>query len=618
MPKIILKNKSATANARVRLIENADSSINIGGEVGAVAKYDGVVDICLAPKAIEISCEGSLNRTPIMEITGPGEFAIGDAGEYASYTTPEELVTALEQAGLVVEIVPPEPFESTEIFLSNTRFAPDLPLDGTKTYVMDASITRNGIETPLPISHVLTNPPFSRPDMDFNLMVFMMWLTMSLRVNHPDILTFFKSKMFENDPSIMTMEKVNLSGNLENDVDEVDVIKLTFLPSVDLPPDAVDFYDTIFGTDYPHGVIVKTYGKILGSNVYWSTLSQDNKTLAYTAAIIDQPDGVRIFNPDMTYTELDTVSPYFGNSSISTDEPTVSDDGKLIVNSISLNNGTHQPPLFGYTIENDIITPITFNWGEHTVPNGFAQTKISPDNNLIIASNGQGEVVIAMKNLTNPNEYDVVKVAVGFALTGVSYVDYISETLLMGRSYFDGSAIRFTPIEMVTDYDARTVELTLLTPIDIDKTDSAIIINNSLVVPNGIISVVNGKVIYFNTSDHNAVTHNTLFEDTTIITENGTTPGVSLYLAKVGESDKLIYVRESMKSTITVYDIDLLTMTVSNPVAASAINDADYVGLFSRDPAIICAFKQGVIATEHLYKVNSDNTLSPITVPYTP
>lgn len=615
--KVVLKNLNDTSK-QFRLIPSTYATANLGSQTGAIALSDGIVNICLAPKPNEISCDGSLNRTPIIEVTGTGALAIGDTGEYVNYNTPEELVTVLEQAGLVVDIVPEEPFESTEIFLSNTRFAPDLPLDGTKTYVMNASITRNGIETELPINQVLANPPFSRPNMDFNLMIFMMWLAMSLRANHPDILTFFKSKMFENDPNVMLMEKVNLTGNLEADVDNVDVVKLTFLPSVDLPPDAVDFYDTIFGADYPHGVIVKTYGKVLGSNVYWSTLSNDNKTLAYTAAIIGEPDGVRIFNPDMTYTEYDTVSPYFGNSSISTDKPTISDDGKLIINAISLNNGPHMDPLFGYTIDNGIVAPVTFNWGEHTVPNGLSQTKISTDNNLVIASNGHGELVIAMKNLTNPNEYDVVKSIIGFELPDVSHVDLVNDSLLMGRTYYSGETIRFTPVEMVADYVARTVVLTPLTAIDIPKSDSAIIKNNSVVVPNGIVSVVDGKVIYFNTADHNAVTHTILFEDTTIVTENGTTPGVSLYLAKVGNEDKLIYVRESLESAITVYDIDLVTATVSNPIAATVINSGDYVGLFSRDPAILCVFKRGVIATEHLYKVNSDNTLSPITVPYTP
>lgn len=617
MPKIILKNKSVLTNAKVRLVENADSAIDIGAQTGAVAAYDGIVDICLAPAPNEISCDGALNRTPIIEVTGSAALAIGSTGEWANYNTPEELITALEEAGLTVEIVPEDPYESTEIFLTNTKFDLALPLDGSKQYAMDVTVSRDGMDEIVPFAIPLTNPPYAHGSMDFNLMPFMMWLMMALRPTYTDILEYFNSAMFENNPEIMNAERVNFTGNLEEVVESTDMVKITFLPKVDLAENEVDFYDTIFGADYPHGVTVVSYGKKPSSNLGKSTLSKDNVSLAYTSSVPGGVSGVRRYNLDLTYTTIDLPTNYDGNTEVRFGKPAISDDGTLVANVMDRNpDGSDLEPLILHSIANDAATNITLDWNGFTKPTWLDRVKISTDKSLIIASGGEGNFVFAMKHLTMPNRYDIVKVTSVFEYDGVWYLDYVNDSLLIGRGISNNNVV-YTPITLAANLNARTVELTPLTALEIPLPANAILTDNSIIVPNGMLNILAGKLIHIDFTDINALTYSTLFTDETIVSENGMVPATSITLAKVNELDKLIYIRTGTSVLTTVYDIDLTTLTLTNKVETT-IPNAVRIELFVDNPAFVYSVQTGIQQTEHPFILNADNTLTPIQIPYTP
>lgn len=622
MPKIILKNKSVLTNAKVRLVENADSAIDIGAQTGAVAAYDGIVDICLAPAPNEILCDGALNRTPIIEVTGSAALAIGSTGEWANYNTPEELITALEEAGLVVDIVPEEPFEGTTIYMANTVIDESIPFDGTKSYKMNVTLTKDGVDTAIPFNLAIGAPFFTRGTMETTAIAPLIWFSTQLVPLHSDIRNFITSSVFDGDESSLNNPKLDFIGNSEIEVRERNIVKLTFMPATDLGVNELDMYADVFGEDYPNGVTLISYGELTSSNLGEFSLSKDNKTLVYRTALESKDDVIRTFNPDMTYSESQIVSPASGNENLQTGEYSISDDGKIVVGVIQYNNtGMDYSPLYGFDYDNGAVTILDINWGEYTKPNRLGFASISSDNRLIVASgSGNGEIVFAIKDASIPYRYNVIEILTSTDLPdATSYLArLVNDSLLIVKDYYGGEAARFSAISFDLDYDAGTMIYEVTSSTDVPMESATIYNHRDVVIGTHLLTMLKGKLIHVDFTDINAITQDVLFTDPLVIEANGEVPGTTLDLVKVNGQDKLVYTRILNKAIVTIYDIDTTTITLSNAVVQNVTLDTYNFGPFSRDPAIFCSPVWGRTLSEVLYKVEPDNTLSRITVPFTP
>lgn len=578
------------------------------------------IGVSLLPKPIpQISCDGALPVTGVIEIDGPISFAMGESDSLVEYATPEELISAITSAGLVVEILPPDPFESTEIFISNTRIDPTIPLDGSKSYVMDVSLVTNGTQVEnVPFNISLTNPPYSHEGMNYNIMPFMMWMSMSLLPVNTGIFSYFTSKLFDNDPSILALEKINFTGNLEEEVDNVDIIELSFMPTKDLPAGAVDYYDTIFGTDYPNGVIVKTYGKKRTSDVGKAALSSGGNYLGYVALAPDIDVRLSKVNTGLTRDKVALPENVSVLQSNGFDYVVMSEDETVMLGNLKYNPKAPVPALFGYLINSESdIRPLEFDLNEHTQETVVHGISISSDNRVIVATTFSKGITVFLRDKVNHAKYKAV-LQDAFVSNVLDATILPNTTVLLTRGSYSGSQI-YKTMQLTIDYDIEAVTIETLGDVQYSYTGAYTAHSEFVVLPNGIIDQVTGKLIYVDATVLTAPVVREIYTDAGYLEINGSIPRYSLYTLKVGGSDKIVYTSTGDSGQrIVIGNIDLTAVTVSN-MTTTVKSEVVYSFPLSRELGILSTnFRVGAIMVEEPYRVKSDNTLEAITVPYTP
>lgn len=590
----------------------------------AVRNTDRSFNFCLAKPSVDpgISCEGALPFTSEISLDGKIGFA-WDTGEYVEYDTPEDLVAALKAKDLDVDIiVDPEPPEDeiTEIFMDNNAIA--VPFDGSKTYVMDATIIRDGVETPTPIVLPISSPPFAEGVLDHDPIALLLWFSQLAQAGEfagiqkwfTSILMSMSSPAEAND-----LPSINFTGNKANEVLEEDVIQIRFAPKSNLAANEVDYYNLILKSRYPDGVTITSHGPLKTTLIDRGRLSDNDITFAYRWNTPQRGFGVRKFDPEtLAYKDLDLTMSQAMLDATNVGVMNVSKDGKLVVGLIDANDATDVIPVYGWAIDGESNTLLDFVINDGIdIPVYAMRAAISPDNKRVIVSQTpNNDFYIFDQDVSNQTRYVCSKVIKSYDVieTGMMDIYYVGDQLVARGYAVNG--VKYFAVELT---GSTGLGMNILSSVTVNYTDGYVMSEDVAIHGDGLLDAIKGKLIYIDVSNPAAITSKEVYTYPDELPASGNLYGEITNFGYVGTAVKALYtVIAPQETKTTVFDWDPVNLTATAPKTRVDAIRTSSINKFSNSKGIFCYIKGNANPEEFVLRLNAVNGLDENTLPLSP